>query len=499
MKAAARFSDNMVLQQNKPVRIFGTGSDGEKITAKILGNTAFGYVKNGKWEIILPPMKSTDSCSLEIKSPCETIIFNNVAVGEVWLAGGQSNMEFELQNDKNGFQALKNCGDENVRFYYTSKCSMLGEDLIRSEENSRWTTASQENSKNWSAVGYYFARELSRKLNVTVGIIGCNWGGTSASVWISREYLQRDERLLPYILDYEKAVKGKTAEQMIAEYDEYTAYQTEWEKKKDACYMENHNIKWSEVIKICGENRYPGPLGCKNPMRPCGLYETMISRIKPYTIRGFLYYQGESDDHRPKSYYALLSSLIECWRKEWKDSELPFLNVQLPMFKYADDPDYKNWAEIRQAQLNVYKTVRNTGLAVTLDCGEFNNIHPVDKEPVGHRLYLQALSEVYGIAEISETMPPVFREFYREGDDIILMFDNPCDFDVRGELKDFEISYGEEYISAEARTDGDCIILTAEKDREVRAVRYLWTNYTNVTLYAQNGLPVPAFILMHNA
>lgn len=492
MKAAAIFSDNMVLQRNKPVRIFGTGNENEKITADILGNTAFAFVENGKWEIVLPPMKENKSCTLTVKSDSDTVVFKNVAVGEVWLAGGQSNMEFELQNDKNGFNALKTCADEDIRFYYTSKCSMLDENLYESEKNSCWKISSPENSKNWSAVGYYFARELSRKLNVTVGIIGCNWGGTSASAWISKDYLQRDERLLPYIQDYENAVKGKSAEQMIKEYDEYVIYQEQWDRKKDLCYMENPRIKWSEVIKICGENLYPGPMGCKNPMRPCGLYETMISRVKPYTLRGFLYYQGESDDHRPESYYALLSALIECWRKEWKDN-LPFLNVQLPMFKYADDLDYKNWAEIRQAQMNVYKTVKNTGLAITLDCGEFNNIHPVDKEPVAHRLYLQALSEVYGIAEISETMPPIFREFYRKDDDIILMFDNPSDFDLKGDLKDFEISYGEEYFPANARIDGKCIILSAEHDREVKSVRYLWTNYTNITLYAANGLPVPPF------
>ena len=152
MKVAAIFSDNMVLQQNKPVRIFGTGTDGEKITVSILGNTAFGYVKNNKWEIILPPMKSNNNCSMKIKSVNDTVVFNNIAIGEVWLAGGQSNMEYELQNDKNGFQALKDCGNENVRFYYTSKCSMLDDELIRSEENSCWTVASPENSKNWSAV-----------------------------------------------------------------------------------------------------------------------------------------------------------------------------------------------------------------------------------------------------------------------------------------------------------------------------------------------------------
>ena len=495
MKTASVFSDDMVLQRNKPVRVFGTGRENEKISVSILGNTAFAHVKDGKWEVVLPPMKETDSCTMEIKSENEEIIFKNIAVGEVWLAGGQSNMEFELQNDKNGANALKTCGDEKVRYYYTNKCPMLDENLFESEKYSFWKKASPENSKNWSAVGYYFARELSRKLNVTVGIIGCNWGGTSASAWIPREYLERDSRTEIYIREYDKAVEGKTVSQMIDEYDGYLMRQAEWDRKKELLYMENPRIRWSEVIKICGENEYPGPAGCKNPMRPCGLYETMISRVKPYTLRGFLYYQGESDDHRPESYDVLLTSLIECWRKDWKDENLYFLNVQLPMFKYADDPDTKSWAGIRQAQMKVFKNIKNTGLAAALDCGEFNNIHPLDKEPVGHRLYLQALSEVYKIEKRINTLPPVFREFYRENNEIILVFDNCEGFKVYGDLKGFEISYdGENYVNADAEIRDDKIILFAEKDREVKSVRYLWTNYSEVNLYGKNGLPVPGFI-----
>lgn len=495
MKTAPVFSSNMVLQRGKNVRIFGQCDADEDIRVSIpelqIGTEAL--VSNGSWTAVLPPMEAHSSVTVEVSSESGSIIFTNVAIGEVWLAGGQSNMEFELQNDKNSAQALAECADENVRFYYTPKCEMTDDKLISSENASRWDMPSAENSRAWSAVGYYFAKELSRKLGVTVGVIGCNWGGTSASAWISRTYLEQDSRLRPYIDEYDKACEGKTEQQMIDEYDEYTAYHAAWEKRMQKCYEENPDIEWDKVLEICGENRYPGPMGCMNPMRPCGLYDTMVSRISPYTIAGFLYYQGESDDHRPDTYRELLTALIDCWRSKWLDDELPFMIVQLPMFRFKADPDHKHWCGIREAQMRVYKTVRNTGLAVALDCGEFNNIHPIDKTPVGHRLCLQALCEVYGRLPKSEALPPVFRDFTDCRGSVVLRFDNCDGFDLRGEPDGFEAAGTDgEFISVRAHIEGTEIVLentpvpTAE-------VRYKWTNYASVELYGRNGLPVPPF------
>lgn len=495
MKAAPVFSSNMVLQRGKNVRIFGTCETEEKIRVNIpeLQACAEAHIANGRWTAVLPPMEAVDGITVEVISESEKIVFTNVAVGEVWLAGGQSNMEFELHNDKNGSKALAECSGERVRFYYTPKCSMVDENLFRSESYTQWQMPSAENSRAWSAVGYYFAKELSRKLGVTVGVIGCNWGGTSASAWLSRNYLEQDIRLHPYIRDYEKACGDKTEEQMIAEYDEYLAYHAQWEKKVAECYAENPDIKWREILEKCGENRYPGPMVYGNPMRPCGLYDTMISRVSPYTIAGFLFYQGESDDNRPDTYAVLLTALIDCWRSKWLDDNLPFIMVQLPMFKYSEDPDFKHWCGIREAQMKVYNTVKNTGIAVALDCGEFNNIHPTDKTVVGHRLCLQALCEVYGQLGRSEALPPIFREYTDKGGSVILRFENCDGFELKGELNGFEA----------AGADGEFAPVSAHiEDREIvlentpmptTAVRFKWTNYAEVELYGRNGIPVPPF------
>lgn len=496
MKAAAVFSDNMVLQRNRNIRIFGTCNDNEKIiTVSIpeMDCSARASIKDGRWEAVLPPRRECDSCTLEISCGAIKKIFRNVAIGEVWLAGGQSNMEYELCNDRNGSQALAECGGERVRFYYTPKCEMADEKLAEAERSSCWSLPSAENSRSWSAVGYYFAKELSRKLGVTVGVIGCNWGGSSASAWMSREYLRQDSRLHKYTEEYDKAVEGKTDEEMIAEYDEYSEYQGAWDVRKNECYAKQPDIGWQEILDICGESRYPGPMGIKNPMRPCGLYETMLSRIAPYTLAGVLWYQGESDDVNCTTYDLVLRALIENWRRDWKDEGLPFMIVQLPMFRYSDEKDTGSWAYIREAQENVFRSVRNTGLAVCLDCGEFNNIHPVDKSAVAHRLYLQALSEVYGLCGDSEALPPMY-DGYEVRDGRIFIYLRNCEGGLCGEPEGFEIAGADGvYYPAEAEIKLPCIVLSSSKVKSPSAARYKWINYAGVSLFGANGIPLPPF------
>ena len=451
-------------------------------------------ISGDNWEALLPPMQTCSSCTVEISCGAVKRVFNNVAIGEVWLAGGQSNMEFELQNDKNGAEELAACAMENVRYYYTPKCAALGDELEELEANTKWMKPSAENSRSWSAVAYYFAKELSRKLGVTVGIIGCSWGGTSASAWMSREYLSNNRRLSVYLDEYDEAVKDRSDEEMIAEYNEYSRYQEEWEKKVEKCQKESPDMPWQDVLKECGENRYPGPHSIINPTRPCGLYETMLSRVTPYTLKGFLYYQGESDDNRPEIYYDLMKALIENWRSDWKNDNLPFLFVQLPMFKYKDDPDTKSWAVIRDAQMRIYKTVKNTGIADILDCGEFNNIHPSNKEPVGHRLYLQALSEVYKQMDRSQTLPAMYCSQAVRAGGLRLYFANFTGFFCKGELGGFEIAGADGvFHEAEAVIEGDAIYVKSSAVPMPVQARFLWTNYAKVTLFCGNDLPLSTF------
>lgn len=496
MRAAAIFSDRMVLQREKPIAVWGDGKDGRRVTVTLGRNSASCIVKDGKWRVTLPPMPAAEDLTMTIESGAVQIVFREIAVGEVWLCGGQSNMEFEIKDEKNGAALLETltpaCG---VRYYYTPKQEMIDDRFEQTERAARWSTASTETARAWSAVGLYFALEIAKKLGVTVGLIGCNWGGTSASCWVSRDILEQRTELHPYLEDYDSAVAGRDTAEMIAEYDAYTAYQSEWYCKYDQLMREHPETSWDEAQQILGENRFPGPVGPKNPCRPCGLYETMLRRVSPYTLRGFLFYQGESDESRPDTYETLLEGLIGCWRRDWEDDTLWFLNVQLPMFRYAHEADVQSWCVIREAQMRVYRKLRNTGLAVITDCGELDNIHPADKEPVGHRLALQALYGVYHQIPAALACAPACCSSYAQGSTFIVETEHAQDgFRVTGEPDGFEIAGADGvFRPAKAMFGENLILLTADAVPEPVSARYAWANYMPVSVFGANGLPLAPF------
>ncbi len=502
MRAAAIFSHHMVLQREKPIVVWGDGKEGEQVTVILAGQSAAGAVTNGRWQVTLPPMPAAEGLTLTVAGESETLTFTDVAIGEVWLCGGQSNMEYEAQNDQHAADLLArltpDCG---VRYYYTPKQRIIDENFDAVERNSGWSAASPEQSKAWSAVGAYFALEMQKQLGVTIGLVGANWGGTSATAWVSRETLDAHPELKPYTDEYDKAMEGKTREEHIREFDEYCAYQDAWYRNYGELMKERPELSWDEAQEIIGKSRYPGPMGPKNECRICGAYETVLQRVCPYTLRGFLYYQGESDDHRPQTYDILLEALIACWRKDWGDAELPFLLVQLPMFRYLNDIDHKHWCLIREAQDKVVRKLRNTGIAVLTDCGELDNIHPTDKAPVGYRLALQALSEVYGKLPQAQTCAPMYRMHMASGNTMTIWFANAEEgFALKGEPVGFELAGADgKYHPAKAVFCKDTVTLTAAEVAEPQFARYAWTNYMVATVFGRNGLPLASFRTDKNA
>lgn len=512
LKTAAIFSDNMVLQRHKNIVIWGT-TDSSAVSASIDDISVSGIVKDGSFKIILPPMNAGGPYTLTVSTDSEKLEFNNIMLGEVWLAGGQSNMEFELQNCKDGDRELDNMC-ENVRFYYTPKNSWVGEELFEAEASSCWELADSTERGKWSAVGYYFARELSEKLGVTVGVIGCNWGGTSASCWVSREYLEKRTELASYLQKYDEAVKDICLEDYAKEWDEYVVYQAEFDRKVGEYYQTCPNPTWEEALSLCGECKYPGPMGPRNFTRPCGLYETMLSRVCPYTIAGFIFYQGEEDDHKPYTYDILLETLIKQWRNDWEDDTLPFINVQLPIFMEMGQDDFKNWPLIREAQMRIYNTVKNTGIAVALEMGEIYNIHPTDKRPVGERLAKQALYHVYKLAQSEEAFGPMYESHSFDANGILVVLKHVYGgltysrdvetigavggFEVAGEDKVYHTahaSFVDEETNDRLVKSGNKVVLRISSDEvdAPRYARYCWTNYQEISLFGGNGLPVAPF------
>lgn len=504
------FSDHMVLQRDKNIHVFGEGEPGTEVLVTLIRQdgtkvTAVTAVEQEEWLAVLPPQQAAVNCVLKVeayreKQGCREkaadITYTDVAIGEVWLAGGQSNMELELKDCRGGLDTLKQDCNPKVRFYYTQKYGYKNQAFYEAEERSGWQLFGEESARAWSAVGYYFARKLSRELaGVTVGIIGCNWGGTSASAWMSREALIEDRELATYVEEYEKACAGQSVEEQEAAYDAYEAFHAEWDKQCGQLYAENPAITWAEVEEKLGPCQWPGPMNIKNPFRPAGLYECMLKRVCPYSMRGFLFYQGESDDHKPRMYYKLFTRMIRQWREDFLDEEMPFLLVQLPMHRYQYDADFKHWPVIREAQMDAFKTVKHTGIAVIIDKGEWNEIHPKDKLTVGERLTLQALAEVYHTIAEKDAFGPVYESCIYHADCMELCFAYAEEgFESRGEVTGFEIAgFDRQFVPAEVRIEGSRIFVSSPEVPKPRYARYLWTNYAEVTLFGKNGLPAAPF------
>lgn len=243
-KVASIFSNHMVLQRDKNIQIFGQGEDGQTVTVHFAGRDFQTRVKGGIWSVILPPMAAGTGYEMTVACMGNEKYFSNIAIGEVWLAGGQSNMEYELQNCTNGKEMLLSDKTPNVRYYYTPKNAFMDEHFYEAEKNSTWSEFNEENAKIWSAVGYIFGKRLAKELGVTVGIIGCNWGGTSASCWLSEQSLCEDRDTNSYLEEYHKSIEGKSKEEQAREYREYEADADadEWNKKCAEQYANNPNI-----------------------------------------------------------------------------------------------------------------------------------------------------------------------------------------------------------------------------------------------------------------
>ncbi len=552
IQVAAVFSDNMVLQRNKIINVFGwikwDDSENKEIYVKaelfnkkgdLLGeNTRIYTSPVTKWVISLPSQEAQEECTLKIwlNQNTEALVFSNIAIGEVWLAGGQSNMEFELGNCTEGPKELEDTNGESgakkVRFYYTNKIAWMDEHFYEAEKNTAWQTWDSPNKNAWSAVGFFFAKKLAQDLGCTVGVIGCNWGGTSASAWVRREYLEKDEDLRTYLTEQEEATAGKSIEVQCREYEEYEVIQAEWQKKCDALYAANPEITWAKVEETLGKSPWPGPRSCKNPYRPCGLYDCMVNRVLPYTLKGVLWYQGESDDHKPYSYAKLFSKLIDNWRTDWKDPELPFVFVQLPNHRNEYDKDFKHWCVVRAAQEKVHHMVKNAFMTCALDLGQFNDIHPKAKKVLAERMEQNALANVYNLKNAQDVLSPMLKSYTIKGADpantnsfgkIILTFENAATGFVAREDKinldyykrmeqhqgnnvspaftGFEIAgtdgnfYPAAYRFGQQQDDLNTITVSSPLVKNPVSARYAWYNYGPVNVFSKNGLPLAPFMI----
>ncbi|PKU92621.1 9-O-acetylesterase [Bifidobacterium pseudolongum subsp. globosum] len=546
LRVAAVFSDHMVLQRETPVAVFGTAPAGGRVVVDLMDDQgvtvaqtmavaqAYGeHETEAPWLAILPALPASGPYTLRVSHETNRLEFADVMIGEVWLAGGQSNMELELHTSEHGDEAIAAAADPLLRFYNTPKAGRIDESA---EAASGWEPALAPQVAGMSAIAYHFGARLRAELgaNVAVGIIDCYIGGTSITSWMSRATLIGSDAGRPYVERYEAAIAGKTEEQMRAEADEWQTVFDQWNNNVAAMKEAHPGITQPQIDAEIGPCPWPPPVTPFSERRVSAPYEAMVRRVAPYTLRGFLWYQGEEDEAQCESYRELLGLLIEEWRTLWNlggyaeptvgyqadagADALPFIVVQLPQWidgqVAARGEDPRHWPVIRAAQLDASEALDDVLLVCTMDCGEFDNIHPLDKATVGTRIADMALRGVYGRTDIEAESPRVVGVEPADGGALDVTFTNARGLHWRGTTPDtmrtaagetgargagesgFEIAGVDGvYVDASARIlpgDGERVTVRVEAPHvdSPTAVRYAWKSWGPAPLF--NGAELPA-------
>lgn len=492
------FSDGAVLQRGQPIPVWGTARDGEKVTVEFNNQKVTTTAADGKWSLSLKPLKEGGPFTMTVTGD-NAVTVNNLLVGEVWVCSGQSNMEFKFAGSHNAREEGPKAAFPKIRmFTVTRKTSVKP----LTEAVGSWVECSPETVGGFSAVGYFFARDLYQKLGVPVGMIHTSWGGTPAQAWTSLEGFGDHPELKGYV----DAAKQKLAtyDADLAAYTEkmeaFNAMSKEWNETTGKVHQEAMKA-WNEATVQAKEAGQPlppkpapaspqpkapaGPEG--GPGEPTTLYNAMLAPIIPYGIKGAIWYQGESNASQSKQYQTLFPAMITDWRARWKQGDFPFFFVQIAPFK-SQPP------EIREAQFLTLAKVKNTAMAVTTDVGNATDIHPTQKEPIGQRLALAARALAYG--EKIEYAGPLYNSMIAKDGKIVLSFKHVGGGLIAkdGELKGFTIA-GEDknFVPAQAQIQGSTIAVSAEGVAAPKAVRYGWANVPDVNLFNQDGLPASPF------
>ncbi|GKU27329.1 sialate O-acetylesterase [Clostridium folliculivorans] len=495
-KLAPIFSDNMVLQRDSEVVVWGKAENDDLIIGKMCGQEVKAYAKNGEFRLIFKDLKAGGPFELEILSEDQEVIFNNILVGEVWIAGGQSNMEFNLKDSIGAEKEIEQSNYTEIRYYnvpdiiYENGDEVLPEGII----DTGWSVASPETAAYYSAVAYHFAKNLYNDLKVPIGIINCNKGGTSASSWMNEKYLSEDNELTEaYLEQYKKAIENLTDEEEDRLTSEFYKSQEDYNRREEEYKKKYPERSMEQLHAEIGSVPWPPPLGRKSYQRPCGIYKTKFRKITPFRVRGVIWYQGEEDSSKAHLYKKLFSRLIKCWREDLESAELPFVFVQLPMF---NDEKLDTWQIVRDAQLYTYKNMKNTSMIVTSDLGEAEDVHPKDKKPVGERLALAARQDVY--EENINGHSPIYLDYEIIGNKVRISFDYvlPGELIIKDDTKlnGFEIYDKNKVLHpAKAYIEKDKVIVYSEEVGEPIGVAYGWKNYIEINLFNNIGLPASPF------
>jgi sialate O-acetylesterase len=468
------FSENMVLQQGMSVPVWGWADENEYVTVTFQGQSVSTKAKNGKWMVRLKNLKATSQPQVFTVDGKNRIRYTNVVVGEVWVCSGQSNMELPLSRAYDPTNDIANSYNPMIRLFTVPKTKS---DKPLDDVKSGWVLCKPETVASFSAVAYYFGRDLQKALKVPVGLIHTSWGGSPAEVWMSQDVLESNPEYKKDILEPAKPA------------------------------MERYQQALSEYRKRVEEARAKGQRVTNQPPRmpwmPSELYNGMIAPILPYAVKGAIWYQGESNAGRAYQYRSLFVDLIKNWREKWGQKEFYFFAVQLAPYipgnrPKPDQPGESDWAELREAQMYAAKKLPGVGVAVITDYGEERDIHPKKKQPVGERLALLARGIAYKEKGLVYS-GPIYKSHKIKGNEIEISFDHVGSGLVAKDgdkLKGFAIC-GEDkkWVWADARINEtkDKVIVSSPEVKKPIAVRYGWADYPEGNLYNKEGLPASPF------
>jgi sialate O-acetylesterase len=463
------FSSHMVLQRDMAIHIWGDAAADEKISVDFHGTTATTTADNiGRWSLYLPPQPAGGPFTLIIHAT-NTLTLDDILLGDLWFASGQSNMEMPLAGFP-GSAVIKDADKEIAAANYPQiRLLRIEKDtsdypLEDVKSATGWSQCTPETAASFSAVAYFFARDLQQKQHVPIGLIDSTWGGTPAEAWTSLDAIGSDPTLM-------------------------SVFST-WAEKMDHESTEQRADLVDKQLKAEGKPPLPNRDWHPNPVswRPAALYNAMVAPFTPLPIRGVIWYQGESNSPHADLYDKIFPAMIQDWRAHWHQGNFPFLFAQISAF--ASTPK-ENWGLLRDAQRrSLYLT--NTGMAVTLDAGDEHNVHPANKQIVGERLALLARQIVFGDNIVASG--PLFRLAYPADGEMHVWFHNADGLTFHGSPEGFEVAGPDGiFVPATATIVGETVTVTSPTVTNPQYVRYAWPNFPKASLYNGAGLPASTF------
>jgi sialate O-acetylesterase len=468
----AVLGEHMVVQRDVPFHVWGQASPGEAVTASFRGATRTAVADDlGRFSLFLPPSNAGGPFGLTV-SGSDTIRLEDVWVGDVWVAAGQSNMEWPLDAAEGAGEIVPQASHREIRFLRATR--VTSRFPLADVATEGWKVATPQTAPRFSAVAYFFARHVREHHPVPIGIVDASWGGAPLAAFTPLTTIASDPALQPAILHWSR----------MADQHGTTLLEIEKEKREVE----------AAAARAQGAGEEPPALRWRPGLEawaPAGIYNAMIAPLTPHAIRGVLWYQGESDasPERAPVYARLFETTIRSWRRAWGVGDFPFLFVQLA--NWTAGPG-NAWPELREAQRQTL-SVANTAMAVTIDVGNPTDIHPRDKRTVGTRLALAARALAYG-----EAIPysgPLFRQATPEGPALRVHLDHAKGLTTRGgPVAGFEIAGADgRHVTADARIEGTTVLVSSPQVAAPRSVRYGWADNPAVSLYNAAGLPASPF------